>query len=100
MHLEFAEPWLLFLLPIPVLLFLVRLWNRRAALRYPAIPLFDSIPHARLPVIAAEGLRFLAVTAVVLALAGPRTPDLKTQATSGGHCDRLCPRYFREHARA
>lgn len=79
MPLEFSELWLLLLLPVPVLFFVLRLWNRRAALRYPAVPLLDNIPRARLPVIAAEGLRFLAVLAVVLALAGPRTPDLKTR---------------------
>src|SRR5262245_12340190 len=79
MHLEFTHPWFLLLLPVPVLLYLWRRRVRRAGLRYPTVSLLEGIPRARLPHIVGESLRFLAVIAVVLALAGPRTPDLKTR---------------------
>jgi Ca-activated chloride channel family protein len=79
MHLEFTHPWFLLLLPLPVLLFLWRRRVRRAGLRYPTVSLLEGIPRARLPHIAGESLRFLAVVAAVLALSGPRTPDLKTR---------------------
>jgi Ca-activated chloride channel homolog len=82
--LEFAEPWFLFLLPVPILLWLCRRLGRRAALRYPSVRLLDGIPRARVPVIARELLRFLAVLAVVLALAQPRTPDLRTRIPADG----------------
>src|SRR5262245_23300768 len=82
--LEFAEPWFLFFLPVPILLWLCRRWGRRAALRYPSVRLLDGIPRARVPVIARELLRFLAVGAVVLALAQPRTPDLRTRIPADG----------------
>jgi Ca-activated chloride channel family protein len=79
MHLEFADPWFLLLLPAPVVLLLWRLRHRRAALRFPATPLLAGVPRARIPTIVGEGLRFLAVLAAALALSGPRMPDLKTR---------------------
>jgi Ca-activated chloride channel homolog len=79
MHLEFAEPWFLLLLPIPVALWWWRRRSKRAALRYPGVALLEGIPRARVPRFAGEGLRLLAVLCAVLALAGPRTPDLKTR---------------------
>ena len=41
-------------------------------------------PRARFPRIVGEVLRLLAVTAAILALAGPRTPDLKTRLPADG----------------
>lgn len=84
MHLEFTEPWFLFLLPVPFALWLWRRYSRRAALRYPAVGLLDGIPRARLPRIAGELMRLGAMVAAVLALAGPRTPDLKTRLPTEG----------------
>src|SRR5262245_60543539 len=84
MPLEFAEPWFLLLLPVPLLLWLWRRRGRRAALRYPSLGLLDGIPRARVPRFVGEAFRLLAVTAAVLALAGPRTPDLKTRMPAEG----------------
>ena len=84
MHLEFADPWFLLLLAVPVALGVWRRRSRRAALRYPAVGLFDGIPRARVPRVTGELLRCLAVVCVVLALAGPRTPDLKTRLPTEG----------------
>src|SRR5947209_2029239 len=84
MHLDFADPWFLFLLPVPVALWLWRRWAKRAALRYPAIGLFDGIPRARLPRLGGELLRLAAVVCATLAVAGPRSPDLKTRLPTEG----------------
>src|SRR5215213_3428081 len=84
MPLEFAEPWFLLLLPVPLLLWVWRRRSRRAALRYPSVGLLDGIPRARLPRLVGETFRLLAVTAAVLALSGPRTPDLKTRMPAEG----------------
>jgi Ca-activated chloride channel family protein len=82
--LEFTEPWCLFLLPGAFLLWLWRRRGRRASLRYPSLALLDGIPRARLPRIVGEACRLLAVTATILALSGPRTPDLKTRLPAEG----------------
>lgn len=84
MNLSFADPWLLLVLPVPILLWLWRRRRGRAALRYSSLTLFDGLPRAHLPKIGGEALRFLAVTAAALALAGPRTPDLKTRIPADG----------------
>jgi Ca-activated chloride channel family protein len=84
MHLDFADPWFLLLLPVPIALWLWRRWTRRAALRYPAIGLLDGIPRARVPVLGGELLRLAAVLCATLALAGPRSPDLKTRLPTEG----------------
>src|SRR5262245_17953779 len=81
---EFAEPWFLLLLPVPVLLWLWRRRSRRAALRYPSIRLLAGIPRARIPKSTGELLRLLALVAVVLALAQPRIPDLRTRIPAEG----------------
>lgn len=84
MLLEFAEPWFLLLLPVPLLLWLWRRRGRRASLRYPSVGLLDGIPRARFPRWFGEAARVLAVTAAILALSGPRTPDLKTRMPAEG----------------
>jgi Ca-activated chloride channel homolog len=84
MYLEFAEPWFLLLLPVPFLLWVWRRRSNRAALRYPAVGLLDGIPRARTPRIVGELLRLAAALCVILALAGPRTPDLKTRLPTEG----------------
>lgn len=84
MHLEFAEPWFLLLQPVPFALWLWRRYSRRAALRYPAVGLLDGIPRARMPRVAGEVMRLAAMVCAVLALSGPRTPDLKTRLPTEG----------------
>jgi Ca-activated chloride channel homolog len=84
MPVEFAEPWFLLLLPIVALLGLWRWRCRPAALRVPTLSLFTGIPRARGPRIFGEVFRLAAVTAVILALAGPRRPDLKTRIPAEG----------------
>ncbi|HVK13896.1 MAG TPA: VWA domain-containing protein [Gemmataceae bacterium] len=84
MAVEFAEPAFLWLLPVVVLLGLWRWRSRPAALRVPTLSLFNGIPRARGPRIVGEVFRLTAVTAVILALAGPRTPDLKTRIPAEG----------------
>ena len=84
MNLSFANPELLLLLPAPAL---VAWWRRRAgrgAIRYSSVGLFRGMPSARWPVIAGEGGRLLALLAVVIGMAGPRTPDLKTRLMTQG----------------
>lgn len=84
MHLDFADPWLLLLLPVPFALWLWRRRRSRAALRYPGIGLFDGIPRARLPQVGGEVLRLTAALCAVVALAGPRSPDLRTRVPTEG----------------
>ena len=84
MSLAFADPWFLVLLPVPLVLWVIRRRTRRAALRYSSALLFAGLPTARMPRIVGEGLRLLALTAIILALAGPRQPDLKTRVPTQG----------------
>ena len=84
MSLEFVYPWFLLLLPIPPLLWLWRRRARRGALRYPSLALLKDIPRSRIPRWGGEGLRLLALTAAILALSQPRTPDLKTRIPAEG----------------
>lgn len=84
MVVEFAEPLFLLLLPLVALLGVWRWRARPAALRFPTLALFAGIPRARTPRLVGEVFRLTAVTAVVLALAGPRRPDLKTRIPAEG----------------
>jgi Ca-activated chloride channel homolog len=84
MSIEFTYPWFLLLLPIPFAFWVWRSRTSRAALRYPGGQLLADIPQARLPRIVGNGLRFLGLTCAILALAGPRVPDLKTRLPTEG----------------
>ncbi len=81
---SFANPELLGLLPAPLLLLWWRHRRAAAAVRFPSAEAFAGLPTSRWPVIVGEGLRFLALLAVVVGLAGPRTPDEKTRLTVRG----------------
>lgn len=83
---HFAHPWfLLLLLLIPLIM---RRWLRRPrpAMRYPDTHLLAALPAGRSRFIqyATAGARGLALTALVIALAGPRVPDLQTRLPTEG----------------
>jgi Ca-activated chloride channel homolog len=83
---QFADPlYLLLLLLVPVL---VWWWLRqgRNALRYPAMTLLAGLPvgRARFARLGGAVLRGLTLTLLVVALAGPRTPDLRTRIDTEG----------------
>lgn len=84
MALSFANPELLALLPAPALLSWWRTRRASAAVRFPSAEAFTNLPHSRWPVIVGETLRFLALLAIVVGLAGPRSPDEKTRLTVRG----------------
>jgi len=86
---SFAQPYLLLLLPVPLLLLAVRWWRRRRlypAAAYPSLPMVDSRGGGRrarllavLPV-----LRTLALRLLVVALARPRFGEKEVEITSEG----------------
>jgi Ca-activated chloride channel homolog len=83
---DFASPgFLLLTLAIPTL---VWWWlrRRRPALRFPAAGLLVSLPpgRARTARIGGAALRGAALFLIVVALAGPRTPDLRTRIDTEG----------------
>jgi Ca-activated chloride channel family protein len=83
---QLTHPWVLLLaLPIPLL---VWWWlrQRRAALRYPAVGWLAGLPAGRGAWARWGGavLRGLALLLLVLALAGPRWPDLRTRIPTEG----------------
>jgi Ca-activated chloride channel family protein len=84
--LQFAHPLILLLaLPIPLL---VWWWlrQRRTALRFPATGFLTGLPSGRSPWARRGGaiLRGLALLLLVVALAGPRWPDLRTRLPAEG----------------
>jgi Ca-activated chloride channel homolog len=84
MQLDFADPWWLLLLPMPVFWFVLRRRISAGALRHSSITLFTGIPSAKFPVIAGRVLRLTALLAATLALAGPRLPDRKSRLPADG----------------
>ncbi len=82
----FAHPPALGLLLLAPLAGWWALRRRRPALRYPALTLVAGLPRgrARRAVWGSATLRTLAVTALALAAAGPRTPDLRTRLPADG----------------
>ncbi len=86
MTLPFAAPgFLLLTLAAPLLLWL-QLRGRRAALRHPAGRLLAALPagRARLARWGGAVMRTLAFVLLAVALAGPRTPDLRTRIETEG----------------
>ena len=83
---DFAHPAFLGLLPLPPLLFVWWLRRRRPALRYPATSAFAGLPVGRARRVRFLGalLRALGALTLVLAVAGPRWPDLKTRIPTEG----------------
>ena len=86
MTIQFANPaFLLLALAAPLLLWL-QLRGRRAALRHPAGRLLAALPAGRTHLARWGGaaLRTLAFVLLAVALAGPRTPDLRTRIETEG----------------
>jgi len=83
---HFTQPWfLLLLLLVPVVM---RRWLRRPqpAMRYPDTHLLAALPAGRSQFVhyVSAGARGLALTALVIALAGPRVPDQQTRLPTEG----------------
>jgi Ca-activated chloride channel family protein len=86
LKLEFANPWCLLLLPaIPVLVWW-RLKRARVALNYSDLRLLESLPIGKSRWVRrlGVGLRALGLLLVILALAGPRWPDLHSRIATEG----------------
>jgi Ca-activated chloride channel family protein len=84
--LQFSHPWfLLLLLLVPLVL---RRWLRRPqpAIRYPDTQVLAVLPSGRSRFVhyASAGARALALVALIVALAGPRWPDLETRLPTEG----------------
>ncbi|MFO0852361.1 MAG: VWA domain-containing protein [Gemmataceae bacterium] len=84
--LGFAAPELLLAAPLAALAGWHAVRRRRPAVRYPSLTLVDGLPRGRAgrAVWGTAVLRGLAVLALVLAAAGPRTPDLQTRLPADG----------------
>jgi Ca-activated chloride channel family protein len=82
----FAHPGLLLFLPVVPLLLWCWSRQRRAALRFPDLRLLASLPPGRRPWARRGGaaVRAFALTCLVIALAGPRWPDLRTRVETEG----------------
>ncbi len=83
---DFANPvFLLLALAVPPL---VWLWLRcrRSALRYPDTSFLSNLPYGRSRIARWGGaaMRAAALLALILALAGPRWPDLRTRVSTEG----------------
>lgn len=83
---HFANPALLLLAFAAPPLVWGWLRRRRPALRYPSAALLSALPSGRARVARIGGavLRGAALVALVVALAGPRTPDLRTRIDTEG----------------
>ncbi len=81
---HFAVPTYLLLALVLPLLAWRHLRLRRLAVPHPSLGLFAGLPVGRAPFArhGGLGLRLLALTLLILALAGPRWPDLRTRAST------------------
>jgi Ca-activated chloride channel homolog len=86
MTIQFANANFLWLALAAPLVFWLRLRRRRTALRHPTAHLLVALPSgwARLARWGGAGLWALAVLLLAVALAGPRTPDLRTRIDAEG----------------
>ena len=88
MSLRFAQPWLLLLLPLPVLLLSLPYLGRTKSgrLRFPYLALLEGLPRS--PRVALRPLpdllRLAALLLVILALARPQSGRVRTQVHGEG----------------
>lgn len=84
--LTFTQPWFCLLAPLVALLVWCWLRQRRGALRYPYLRLIEGLPLGRSRLVrwGGAGLRAAALLLLILALAGPRWPDLRTRIAAEG----------------
>lgn len=83
---EFAHPWFLALLALVPPLLLCWVWRRRRGIRFPALALVRALPGGRSRGAWWGGLllRGLALMLLIVALAGPRSPDLQSRLPTEG----------------
>lgn len=81
MGLEFERPWVLLLLPL-ALLPLLR--TRKDALDYSYVPWIPRDPLGRTAAVAAMAFAVIAITATIVALAGPGRPESQVLRTGRG----------------
>src|SRR6516225_3542569 len=83
---RFSQPWLL--LVAALMPFLMWRWLRgyRGAFRYPDIALLAHLPVGRCRIArwGGMGLRAAGLLVLIVALAGPRWPDLRTRVVTEG----------------
>lgn len=84
--LSFANPLFLLFLPVPLCFFFWWLGRGRASLRFSENKLFDGLPRGRAVRARVIGavVRTLAMLCLIIAVAGPRTPDMKTRIPTEG----------------
>jgi Ca-activated chloride channel family protein len=84
--LTFVHPWVLLLLPLVPLPVWWWLRRRRPAMRFPDTAMLAALPPGRSRVARWGGatLRAAALVLLILALAGPRIPDLNTRIATEG----------------
>jgi Ca-activated chloride channel homolog len=84
---EFSQPWLLLLAVLAPLLVWIWLRGRhRGALRYPNTAILIELPAGRRRLVrwGGAGMRALGLLLMIVALAGPRWPDLRTRIATEG----------------
>jgi Ca-activated chloride channel homolog len=84
---EFSEPWLLLLaVVVPLLVWIWLRGRHRAAVRYPSTAILMELPAGRRRIArwGAAAMRAAGLLLMIVALAGPRWPDLRTRIATEG----------------
>jgi Ca-activated chloride channel family protein len=86
MTFEFAHPWYLWLLLLVPPLLLCWMWRRRRSIRFPDFILLKGLPVGRSQVARWGTVLLLAgaLASLIIAVAGPRSPDLKSRMPTEG----------------
>src|SRR5437868_9235009 len=84
---EFSQPWLLFsALLVPLLVWMWLRGRHRGAVRYPSTAILMKLPAGRRRIArwGGAGMRAAGLLLMILALSGPRWPDLRTRIATEG----------------